>query len=101
MFRFPLYVNGDGIRARFKKARQIMIGPLDHEMNVERQLGVFAHGRDDRGTEGNVIDEMSVHDVAMDPICACGFDAMDFVTESREIGGKNGRSNDDSFHRSN
>jgi hypothetical protein len=38
---------------------------------------------------------MSVHDVAMDPICACGFDAMDFVTESREIGGKNGGGDDD------
>src|SRR4029077_14956696 len=49
----------------------------------------------------NVIDEMAIHDVAMNPIGACGFDPMDFVTESREIGGKNGRSNNDFFHGSN
>jgi hypothetical protein len=42
---------------------------------------------------------MSVHDVAMNPICACRFDATDFVTESREIGGKNGWGDDDSLHR--
>jgi hypothetical protein len=31
----------------------------------------------------------------MNPIRACGFDAMDFVTESREIGGENGWGDDD------
>jgi hypothetical protein len=44
---------------------------------------------------------MAIHDVAMDPICACAFDAMDFVTKSREIGGKNGRGDDDPLHLSN
>src|SRR5437870_13064362 len=44
---------------------------------------------------------MSVHDVAMNPIGACSFDTMDFVTEPREIGGKNGRGDDDSLHSGN
>jgi hypothetical protein len=34
----------------------------------------------------------------MNPIGACGFDAMDFVAESREVGGKNGRGDDHSSH---
>jgi hypothetical protein len=41
---------------------------------------------------------MSIHNVAVNPIRACRFDAIDFVSESREIGGKNGRGDDHSFH---
>jgi hypothetical protein len=41
---------------------------------------------------------MSIHDVAMDPIGACGLYAMDFVTESREIGGQNRWGDDYSSH---
>jgi hypothetical protein len=41
---------------------------------------------------------MSIHDVAMNPIRACRFDAMDFITESRKIGSENGWGDDDSVH---
>jgi hypothetical protein len=41
---------------------------------------------------------MSIHDVAVDPIGACGLHPIDFVTESREIGGQNGWSDDYSSH---
>jgi hypothetical protein len=41
---------------------------------------------------------MSIHNVAMNPICAGVFDSMDFFTEMREIGGKNRWCNDDSLH---
>src|ERR1051326_1453254 len=41
---------------------------------------------------------MAVHDVAMNPISASGLNAMDFVTESGEIGGENGWSDDDLLH---
>ena len=88
MFRFRFDVDGDGIRAGFEEARQIMIGMLDHEMNIERQLRVFAHGRDDRGPEGNVIDEMAIHDVEMQPIRARFFRAMDLRFEMGEIRGE-------------
>src|SRR5690348_12962173 len=34
----------------------------------------------------------------MNPIRACGFDALDFISESGEIGGKNGWGDDDVLH---
>jgi hypothetical protein len=42
---------------------------------------------------------MSIHDVAVNPISPRGLHPLDFVTESREIGGQNGRGDDYSFHR--
>jgi hypothetical protein len=56
-------------------------------MDIERKIGQAAYNPDNLRPEGNVVDKMSVHDVAMNPICACGFGAMNFVTESREVGG--------------
>ena len=76
-----------------------MLGMLDHEMHVEWQICFFADKTNNVRPKGNVIDEMSIHDVAMDPIRACGFDAVDFIAEPRKIGGKNGRRDDDSRHK--
>src|SRR5439155_24131332 len=85
----------------FAKSRDIMISMLDHEVDIERKTCQAANNPHHIRSEGNVVYEMSIHDIAMDPICACGFDAMDFVIKSREIGGKNGRGDDDPLHRSN
>jgi hypothetical protein len=41
---------------------------------------------------------MAVHDVAMNPISACGFDAMNFLGEPREICRKNGWGDDHFSH---
>jgi hypothetical protein len=41
---------------------------------------------------------MPIHDVAVNPIGAGGFHPMDFVTESREIGGQNRWGDDYSSH---
>ena len=95
MLRFRFDMDGDGIRAGLEEARQIMIRMLDHEMHIERELRVFAHGRDDRGPEGNVIDEMAIHDVEMEPIGARFFDAVDLRFEMGEIRGEDGRSDED------
>src|SRR4051794_6730578 len=101
MTRFRFDVNRDRVRAGFEKTWQIMIGPLDHEMNVERQLRVLAHRREDCRAERNVIDEMSVHDVEMQPVRARFFRAMNFGFEIREIGGENRRSDQDFWWRHN
>jgi hypothetical protein len=60
---------------------------------------VFSHGRDNRGTKRNVIDEVAVHDVEMKPIRAglCG--AMDLGLELRKIRGEDGRSDEDFLKR--
>src|SRR5436305_7039049 len=98
MFRFRFDMDRHGIRPRFEEARQVMIGMLDHEMDIERKLGVFSHGRDNGGPERNVIDEVAVHDVEVQPVCAGCFGAMDLGFEMREIGGEDGRSNEGGRH---
>jgi hypothetical protein len=74
-----------------------MIRMLDHEMDVEWKLGVLSHGRDDSWPERNIIDEVAVHDVEMQPIGAGLFGAMDLGFETREVRGEDGRS-DEGFH---
>ena len=95
MFRFRLNMDSDGICSRFEKSRQVVIGMLDHEMNVERKGGLFPHCRDHGRAKRNVIDEMAIHDVEMQPIGAGLFGPMDFVCEARKIGGQDGRSDQD------
>src|SRR6266481_1122223 len=65
-----------------------MIGMLDHEMHIERQFGLFAHKPNDGRAERNVVDEMAVHDVAMDPVGSGLFDLMDFLAQAGEVGGQ-------------
>ncbi len=95
MFRLRFDVDRDRIRARFEEARHVMIGMLDHEMDIERKLRVFADGRDDSRPERNVIDEMAVHDVEMQPVRAGFFGAMDLGFELGEVRGEDGRSDED------
>src|SRR5882762_2630225 len=75
-----------------------MIGMLNHEMDVERQSRELANSRDDSGSEGNVIDEMSVHDVAMNPIGPGLLNPVHFIGQSGKIGGKDGGGDQDSMH---
>ena len=92
MFRFGFDMDGDGIRAGIEEAGEVVIGVLDHEMNIERELRQFAHGGDNGGPEGNVIDEVAIHDVEMEPIGAGRFRAANFVRELGEIRGEEGGS---------
>jgi hypothetical protein len=67
-----------------------MIGMLDHEVNIERELRELAHRRDHGRPEGNVVHEVAIHDVEMEPVGAGFFGAPDFVRELGEISGENG-----------
>jgi len=51
----------------------------DHEVNVQRQTGLLPRGRNEGGTEGNVIYEMAIHDVEMEPVGAGVFSAPNLV----------------------
>jgi hypothetical protein len=75
-----------------------MIGVLDHQMYIEREPCRFPYVPNNVWPERNIIDEMSVHDVAMNPIGACGFDLVDLIAKPREVSGKNGWGNDHFSH---
>jgi hypothetical protein len=42
------------------------------------------------GTKGDGGDEMTVHDIHVNPVSALGFNGRDLCTEIREISGKDG-----------
>src|SRR5204863_7981594 len=94
MFSFRFDMDGYRIRAGLEKARKIMIRMFDHQMDVERKLGVFADRRDDRGPERNVVHKMAIHDVEVQPVRARFFRAMDLGFEMRKIRRENGRSDE-------
>ena len=56
-----------------------MIGVFDHEMYVERELRVLSDEIDNCRPERNIIHEMPVHDVAVDPVGSGFLDAPDFI----------------------
>src|SRR6185369_17372420 len=67
----------------------------DHEMHVQR-LGRRAPNRlDDDRSEAEVGHEATVHDVNVDPVRSGGIDRADFVAEASEIGGEDGRGDDE------
>jgi hypothetical protein len=67
-------------------------------MNIERELRLFAdrshHGR----TERDVVHEVAVHDVEVKPVSPRFYGAADFIGETREIGGENGRGDEHGRH---
>jgi hypothetical protein len=65
-----------------------MIGVLDHEMHIDREFRIPSDQIDNCRSEGNIIDEMSIHNVAVNPVSASLFDPSDFVSQSREVGGE-------------
>ena len=72
-------VNGDEISTCLQKVLQIATGIADHQMHVEKQLGVGAQCGDHRRSEADVRDECAVHDVQVEPVGAACFDASDVI----------------------
>jgi hypothetical protein len=65
-----------------------MIGVLDHEMHIDREFRIPSDQIDNCRSEGNIIDEMSIHNVAVNPVGASLLDSLDFVSQSGEVGGE-------------
>src|ERR1044071_3258966 len=88
-------MHGDGIRARLEESGHEMIGVFDHEMDVEREICLFSHGRDHGGPERNVINEVAIHDVEMEPIRAGFLGATNLGFEMGEVSREDGRGDED------
>ena len=81
-------MNGDRVGACLDKTRHVMIGVLDHEMHIDREFRIPSDQIDNCRSEGNIIDEMSIHNVAVNPVGASLLDSLDFVSQSGEVGGE-------------
>jgi hypothetical protein len=98
VFCFRFNMDRNRVGPCIDETRQIVIGMLNHQVNIKRQICDFANGRDHARAERNIVDEMTVHDVAMDPIGSRLFHPANLIGQSGKIGGENRGSNYYSRH---
>jgi len=67
-------------------------------MHVQWEIGEFANDRHNSGPKRNVIDEMSIHDVAVNPIGPSLLNPVNFIGQSGKIGSEDGGGDQDPMH---
>ena len=93
-------VHGDDVGAGLCEGFEIRIARRDHQVHIERLFGVAADRLHHIRADGDVGNEMAVHDVDMDPVGAGGIDRAHFLAELGEIGGEDRRGDDErAMHR--
>ena len=80
-----LGVNRQNVGAGFGKGIEIGVGRRNHQMDVDDQRRVRAQRLDHHRPDGNVGNEMPVHDIDMDVIGAGSGDRTDFRPQIGEI----------------
>jgi hypothetical protein len=81
-------MNRNPIGSGFGKLGNEKVRVFDHEVTIDRHLNDFTQPRDDRGTDGDVGNEVAVHNVDMED-CAATFDRkLRIAAELREVGRK-------------
>ena len=87
-------VDGHAVGAGFGERFEKNFRARAHEVDVEGNFGLVADDFDDLGAEGNVGDEMAVHDVEVNPVGLGFFDATRFGGEFAEVSSEQrGRNN--------
>ncbi len=59
-------VDGHPVGSSFREYRDEKIGIFDHEMAIEWDFEMLAEGADDRRTDGEIGDKVTIHDVEME-----------------------------------
>ncbi len=80
-----LVVHAHPVGPRIGKGRNELVGILDHQVAVERQLRRLAQAGDDRRSDGDVGHEVAVHDVDMDHRAAAALRRGNLVREVCKI----------------
>jgi len=87
-------MDSDVVGTRRHEARDVVIGPLDHQVNIQWQTGVGPDLGDEGGAKGNVVDEPAVHDIEVKPVGASRFSPADLLRQPGPVGGKNAGGDD-------
>ena len=83
-------MDGDPVGAGFGEGGDEVVGILDHQVAVERHVADgFAERGDDRRADGDVGDEVAVHDVDVKNGAAAVDGGLRLSAELREVGGEN------------
>ena len=70
---------GDDVRARLYESFDVFLGVYDHQMTIERQRGTLPEVLHHFDTEGDIVDENTVHDVAVHDVRAVCFEVLYFL----------------------
>ena len=86
LLRVDLDVERDRVAARLEELVDVRGRVADHQVRVERQLGPRPDPLDHLRPEGQVRDEVAVHDVDVEPVGALRLAAADRVGHVRVVG---------------
>ena len=92
-------MDGDDVGAGLGEGVEEGVDRRDHQMDVERLGRVRAERLHHRRADGDVRDEMAVHDVDVDPVGAGLVDRAHLLAEPREIGGQDRGGDEGCGHR--
>ena len=81
-------VHGDHICACLNESGEVVVGSGNHEVHVEEYVVGLVDRLDDSWAEGNVVDEVAVHDIEVEPIASGVDGACGFLFDSAEISGE-------------
>jgi VWFA-related protein len=85
-----LLMNAHQVGSRFGEVLDERVRIFDHHVAVERQLGHGPKRLDHRRSEGDVGDEVAVHDIDVEDGGSAAFGRGDLVGEMREVRGEDG-----------
>ncbi len=93
--RGGLRMKGEQRRPRLGERRDVPLGPFDHQMDVQRQVGDSPQCRHQTGAESEVRHEVPIHHVDVDPVGSALLDQRHLVGELGEVGAQYARRNPD------
>ena len=80
-----LSVNRDDISTRLGKVIHILFRLNNHQVHIQRLLGVGANGIHNQGTNGDVRHEATIHNINVNPVSACFINSLDFFSQATKI----------------
>ncbi len=86
--RYRFLMDSNDIGAGLGERIDIEIGILDHQVYIERLVSDFTQGIDHQRADGDVWDEMTVHDINVNVIGAGAVNGLNIFTKTGKIGGK-------------
>src|SRR2546423_1078029 len=93
-----LHLDLDDAGSRAGEGLDEEVRSLDHQVRLDGELGDPSHRLDRSRSEGEVGDEMPIHDIDLDPVGAALDRLPDLLTEAREVRGQDRGDDLDALH---